>query len=205
MRKPGAAEAKAREIAAITVPPDSAAVAAIARPAAAAVMPAMPSMPSMKLKALVRPTIQRSVSGQAAGPRSTVPSEPSETPSIGPSAAVAAAAASRWTPKRVRFDSDCTSSSQLTPATASDGSRTAARRDTASGRKAAAMPAATATTATMASPPPRGVSRVWLLRALGASTMPWRRAQSTIRRVSSAEPAHAATHQAAQNATVHHA
>jgi len=138
------------------------AAAAVASAAAdtAAVIPAIPSMPSMKLKAFVRPTIQSSVSGQAAGPKSSLPNEPRSTPSTGPSTATARPAQPRCTANRMRFGSDRTSSSQLTAAITSAGSSTPHTGRIASGCKRQATALAAAVTATIASPPPRGVGRL---------------------------------------------
>ena len=59
-------------------------------------------------------------------------------------------------------------------------------------------PATAATTATIARPPPRGVLRVWLLRALGASMMPFAVVHSIRPRVSTAAATTAAMHHADQ-------
>ena len=172
VRKPIDAPANARLTAATGSEPTQPAAAAIATPATAAVIPAIPSMPSIKLKAFVIPTIQRSVSGQAAKPRSKVPRLPKSAIRTGPSTAVAAAAAARCTPNRTRLRRGFRSSSQLTAAIARAGIRNATSGSLVSGQRTAARITAQAVTATIEIPPPRGVARVWLDRSLGRSMTP---------------------------------
>ena len=148
------------------------AAAAIAAPATAAVIPAIPSMPSMKLKAFVIPAIQRSVSGHAATPSGTVPRLPASADRIGPKNTAAVAAAARWTPNRMRFGKGSRSSSQLTAAIPSAGTSSATSDTLEFGQSIAARSTAQAMTATIAIPPPRGVTRVWLDRSLGRSRTP---------------------------------
>ncbi len=188
MRNPSDAAAKAAATAPIAVAPEIHAAAAIAIPAASPVIPAIPSMPSMKLKALMSPTIQRTVSGQAAMPRSNPPNDPRSTRSTGPKTAVAATAAAICTKNLTRIGTGFRSSNQLTAATASAGSTAPANEKSDSGWSTAASRAAADTTATIASPPPRGVGNAWLPRSFGRSSMPRAFAQSISCRVSTAEP-----------------
>ena len=196
VRNPSEAPAHAAAITATGPAPQAAAAAAIPAATAAAVIPAMPSLPSMKLKAFVRPTIQSSVNGQASGPKRTMPNEPRSTRVTGPSTATAATAAARCTANRVRLRKVWTSSSQLTAAIARAGTMAPLMRSSSSGLTSPITTATATTTMTIDRPPPRGVLRVWLLRAFGASMMPRATVHSISPRVNNAAATREARHHA---------
>lgn len=89
------------------------------------------------------------------------------------------------------------SSSQLTAAIARAGSTKPVSRTRDSGQRTAATIEAQVVTDTIAMPPPRGVTRVWLDREFGTSNTPWLVAQPISQAVATEAAAAATRNQAA--------
>ena len=147
--------------------------------------PAMPSVPSMKLKALMKPAIQSTVTTVASTP-AVAPSPGPGTPSAsGPSRQTANAAAVRCTISRVTGDRPRKSSSRLTSDTTVATPSTTMRSSVKTALTAAMPHTGTTMPTSSPRPPRRGVGRTCELRSLGRSSTPWRSARSRMRWTSS--------------------
>jgi hypothetical protein len=173
-RKPRQAPATAADSTAVV--PRSSETARIAKvPAAIAQSPAAsPSRPSMKLTTLAIATMNSTVTGAAAAPRSTAPTSGAVNRSIVTPSRIGSSA-HPICPTSLTAGDSCTASSTAPSRHISTPPIRMAVKVSFSGRFGAV---ATSTPATIPTPPRSGTGRVWMRRPPGWSTTPRPRASS---------------------------